>query len=386
MRKIVSVLVSGALIAASFALPGAAIAASSAKTAPAATAKVAVTAKKKAKPPKIVVGNKTVKRFNGYNPSIQTITLPVLENSTSKNRKAFKSHANVLVESMLRKFNVASFGECKDSDTATFDASPAYSSVYKQRYASVSIEFDIYACGATLSSEVRSFTLDLNTGKAVGIGRFVDQDDITTKVAIANRFQYDPKLEFCASAMIPRAKPGRSGHIPRPTAWVVSSKGIRFHFAKYAIGTSDCGLPSGVLPWNHVATAKEITGPVKNRIYVSQLKYNAKTKESRGWIEAISVQGRKVTMFETYANYGEKFSASGCSQGIRTGKAVWVGLIAGAGELPYKFKLTGSSAHPKKYFDSYQKAEGWHEATAEDLKIIKKISGTTVTARKICGA
>lgn len=383
MRKLVSVLVSGALIVASFTLPSTAVTASAGNITSSAAVAVTV-AKKKVKTAKIVSGKTTVKRFNGYDPSIQTITLPVLENSTSKNRKAFKSHANVLVESMQWKFNRATYGECKNSDTATFDASPAYSNVYKQRYASVSIEFDMYACGATLSSEVKSFTLDLKTGKTVGIGRFVDQDDITTKVAIAHRFQYDPKLELCASPMIPSAKPGRSGHIPRPTAWVVSSKGIRFHFAKYAIGTSDCGLPSGILPWNHVATAKEMTGPVKNRIYVSQLKYNAKTKESRGWIEAISVQGRKVTMFETYA--GERLSRSGCSQGIRTGKAVWVGQIAGAGEMPYKFKLTGASTNPKKHYDAFGKAQGWHEATAKDLKLIKKITGSKVTARKICGA
>ena len=383
MRKLVSVLASGALIAASLALPSAAVAASPATITTMAPSLVAETdIKKISQKPKIVSGKTTVKKGWRY---AQTIKLPVLENSTSKNRKAFKAHAKSLTEITLMKFNTARVGYCKSGEIATFDVSPAYSSVYKKRYASVSIEFDMYLCGATVLSEMKSFTLDLKTGKTVGIEKFVDQDDITTKVAVSQKFHWDDELELCLRALRPDAKPGKLGYIPRPSAWVVSSKGIRFHFAKYAIGSGACGLPSGILPWDQVATAKDMTGPVKNRIYANQLKYNTKTKSYSGWFKATSMQGQKFTFFESWAGY-RPLEKSACTQGVRTGKVAKVGHIAGASEGLYRLKLTSSSANPKLHFSKPDIADGWREATAKDLKIIKKLTGTTVTARKVCGS
>lgn len=343
-----------------------------------APAKVAESALKKTAPkPKIVTGKVHVTQTKGENPSIQTIKLPVLENATAKNRKAFKKQANSLLEASLWKFNRARGGYCKNGDVATFNASPAYKGVYKNRYASVSMEFDIYACGATVSSEMKSFTLDLTTGKTVGIKRFVAQDDTTTKVAVVLNFARAEN--DCIGYLIPSAKPYKMGFMPRPAAWDVSSKGIRFHYEKYSIGGGACGLPNVLLPWTDVTTAKSISGPVKNRIYVNGIKYNKRGGYYDGTILATSVQGRKITLYES----GFSPNSGGCYHGLHNGKTAAVIQDRGGDEIgKIKLPLKGSSSNPKVKWDN----SGTHEATAKELKIIKKVTGKNMTARKQCGA
>ena len=383
MKKIVSLLASGALVFGSLAL------ASPAAAAPAAMATNAVTgvsslasptlaiatAKKKAKAPKIVTGKKKTTKTKSPNKSVQSTRLPVLQNSTAKNRKNFAKYANDLVKAELKSFNSIRKGSCGKSNTATFDASPGFSSIYKGRYASVTMRFSTYYCGATASSNARSFTLDLKTGKKVSIGTFVAQDDITTKIAVSRNFAKSKNT--CLNELIPIASKSDHGwYIPRPIAWDVSSKGIRFHYQKYSIGPGACGTPSVLLPWSEVATAKSMSGKVKNRTYVSGIRYDKKTKMYSGSVKFTSVQGKKVTAFDGVLNAG-----GACQHGIRNGKTAKLGSDFG-GSWTSTVKLKDTSSNPK--FDPKSFGKGWREASAKDLKAIKHTLGSVSSARSIC--
>lgn len=372
IKRIIIALASGALILGSIGLAGPAAAA---PVAPTKNFNVSVAAAK-AKAPKIVNGKLTTTRTKKPNASVQKVKLPVLQNSTAKNRKAFAKLAQEAVKAELKTFNSIRKGDC-GNNTAEFEITPMDKGIYKGRYASVSLSSYMYMCGASAHNGVRSFTLDLKTGKKVGIGTFVAQDDITTKVAVATNFH--AAKNTCIDDLAPRAPKNSQGYIPRPTAWSLSTKGIKFHYEKYSIGAGACGAPSVLLPWSEVATVKAMKGTVKNRVYVNGLRYDKKTKYYYGTVITTSVQGSKVTVFESSV-----VGDGACFHGVRSGKTATVGYNWGQ-DAKIKLKLKDTGANPK--FNVATFGKGWREANAADLKVLKGAFGSTkYSAHVVCGA
>lgn len=371
----------------SMAATGALVAASLTAAAPPAQAATGtaplslLVAAKKAPAPSIALGKKKTTVTKAPNKSIQKVVLPVLKLSTAKNRTAFTRYASAAVNAELKSFNGIRKGSCKGKQSASFSAFPTFRSVYKGRYASVTFRFTAIHCGAaTANYNVRSFTLDLKTGKAVGIGRFVSQDDRTTKVAVATNFAVDKKS--CANPIDPFTKDKRAtGYLPRAKAWNVSSSGLRLHYGKYTIAAGYCGNPTVLLPWTEVATAKSMSGTVKNRIYTYKIKYNAKYKFYEGGVFYVATQGRKLTMF-----FGPVAPSHGnCLYGIRTGKSATMSPGRGEYEQPLakvRYKFTDTTSNPK--VNPASLAKGWKPASSTDLKVIKKVMGKIPTARSFC--
>lgn len=367
MKRIITAFASSALILGSIGLAGPAVAA---PAAPAKSINTSIPAAK-AKVPKIV--NATVKTTRTPKPkaSVQKVTLPVLQNSTEKNHKAFAKYANALVNAELKPFKVY-LGGCEQ----LFTTKPLSTGIYKGRYASVTMRTSTYNCGATSDASVNSFTMDLRTGKKVDIWSFVAQDHITTKTAVVSNF-YAAKNK-CIDDLSSAAPKGVEGYVPRPAAWTVTSKGIKFHFAKYSIGAGYCDIPGVVLPWAEVATAKQLKGAVKNRIYTTGIKYDKKNKMYLGNYIVTGVQGRKVTYFEGYPD-----GIGDCMQGVRSGKTATLGYQWGSGKK-YKLKLKDTSSNPK--VDVAKFGKGWHEATAADLKQLKAAwGGKAPSTQSVCG-
>ncbi|WP_139194769.1 RsiV family protein [Arthrobacter sp. UCD-GKA] len=384
VKKIVSLLASGALVFGSLALAGPAAAApASMATVVGATLSVSapnvmIAGAKKAKSPKISTGKKKTTNTKSPKKSVQTVKLPVLGNSTAKNRKVFTKYANDMVKAELKSFNSARQQGCGRTQTASFVAAPSKTAIYKNRYASVTMHFSSYVCGASAWSNVRSFTLDLKTGKKVGIGTFVAQDDITTKVAVSRGFAKSKNT--CVNDLIPVASKSDYGYyIPRPAAWDVSAKGIRFHYEKYAIGPGACGNPSVLLPWNEVSTSKAIKGKITNRTYVSGVRYDKKSKMYVGQLAFTSVQGSKLTVAQSVLNGGGE-----CMHGVRSGRTATLGSAFG-GSWKQTLKLKSTGTNPK--FDTAGFGKGWREANTQDLKAIKyTVGGKVPSARSLCGA
>lgn len=372
IKRIITALASGALILGSIGLAGPAAAA---PATPPKNFNVSVAAAK-AKTPKIITGKLTTTKTKKPNASVQKVRLPVLQNSTAKNRKAFAKLAQEAVKAELKTFNSVRKGGCANNP-AEFEITPLDKGIYKGRYASVSLSSYMYMCGATAHGGARSFTLDLKTGKKVGIGTFVAQDDITTKAAVANNFH--AAKNTCINRLAPAAPKNSQGYIPRPTAWNLSTKGIKFHYEKYSIGAGACGAPSVFLPWAEVATTKAMKGTIKNRVYVNGLRYDKKTKYYYGTVITTSVQGRKVTVFESSV-----VGDGACFHGVRSGKTATLSDGRGPG-AKIKLKLKDTGANPK--FNVAAFGKGWREANAADLKVLKGAFGSTkYSARVVCGA
>ncbi len=310
-------------------------------------------------------------RTNKPNKSVQTTRLPVLQYSSAKNRKKVTKYANEAVAAELKNFNAGRKGTCRGNTTATFDARPGSTGIYKGRYASVTMSFSLHLCGAAATSNARSFTVDLKTGKKVGISAFVSLNDITTKMAVANNFA--AAKNKCLGELNPAAR-----NFPRPIAWDVSAKGIRFHYGKkLASGPAACGTPNVLLPWTEVATAKDMKGAVKNRTYVNNLTYDKDYDTYWGEVIMTSVQGRKVTVFDAFL-----YSDGACLHGVRTGKSAILSQFGG-NNTKFKARFKDTSANPK--FDTAQFGKGWHEATATDIKKIEHtVGGPMFTARQVC--
>ncbi|MFC5132283.1 hypothetical protein [Paeniglutamicibacter kerguelensis] len=370
MKKIVSVFASSALVFATLALAPPAIAAPPAAR-PQATAPASVAAAR-AKSPGIAVGAKKTTRTNKPNKSIQTVKLPVLHYSSAKNRKNVAKYANEAVAAELKSFNAGRRGTCRGDATAAFDAWPGRTGIYMGRYASVTMSYSLRQCGAAATSKARSFTVDLKTGKKVSMSAFVSLNDITTKMAVANNFR--AAKNTCIRQLDPAAS-----KFPQPVAWDVSTKGIRFHYGKRSIGPAACGIPVVLLPWSEVGTAKEMQGAVKNRTYVNNLTFDKEYDTYWGSVIMTSVQGRKVTVFDSLLN-----SDGVCLHGVRSGKSAMLSQ-AGGNNTKFKAGMKDTSANPR--FDTDRLGQGWREATASDIKKIKHtVGGSMFTARQACGS
>lgn len=378
MKKFWSMAAAGALLAGSLTVVAPAQATPTV-AAPAAHSAVSVAAAKKKVPaPKIALGKKKTSKTKAPNKSVQRVVLPVLKGSTAKNRKLFTKYATDAVKAERTFFDKTRKGYCSAKETAEFSAYPSYRNIYQGRYASVAFDFGEYFCGATSSSTVRSFTMDLKTGKKVGLGSFVSQEDTTTQVAVATKFATTKNT--CVGDLGPiETKKGGKGTIPLAIGWNVSSKGIRLHYQKYSIAPGACGAPNVLLPWTQVAKASQMKGKIQNRIYVHGIKYNKQYKSHEGQALYISTQGRKVTIFEGPVSVGDGL----CYYGVRTGKKATVnsGPWLGAQE---KLSYSTTSANPKVILSSLGK--GWKEASKNDLKIIKNGIGYLPTGRGVCGA
>jgi len=373
MKWILAALVAGALTLGSVVVAVPASAANPSATVGSGVIISSVTPKR----PVIKSGKTNTIKTKSPNKSVQKVTLPVLQNSTAKNRRAFSKLANELVSSELKHFNSYRKGMCGKS-TAQFEISPLDMGIYKNRYATVSMSTFMYFCGATGSSGAKSFTLDLKTGKKVSINKFVSQDDVTTKIAIVNNFSAS-RIECLYDDLNPGAKKNDSGAIPRPIAWTVGNKGIKFHFQKYSIGYGYCGVPSVVLPWAEVATAAQLKGAVKNRTYVKGVKYDQYSRNYNGEVLMTSVQNRKVTIFQ-----GEFVGPGGCLLGVRSGKSAVLGFVD-IGSVKEKLSLTDSGSNPKLVASKLGK--GWHLASATEIKRFKTASGLKQpTAKSLCGS
>ena len=368
MKKIVSVLASGALVLGTFALAPPALAAPPAVRPPAASLVFAAAAG--STPPQIVTGARKTTTTSKPNKSVQTTRLPVLQHSSTTNRKNFTAYANEAVAAELKAFNAARKGKCRGNTSATFDARPGSTGVYKGRYASVTMNFSLRLCGAAASSKARSFTMDLKTGKKVGISTFVSQNDVTTKMAVANNFA--AAKNKCLGELNPAAR-----DFPRPIAWDVSAKGIRLHYAKKSTGTGTCATPNVLLPWTEVATDQDMRGAVQNRTYVKKLTYDKDYDTYRGEVIVTSVQGRKVTVFDAFL-----YSDGACLHGVRTGTSAIVSQFGGD-NTRFNARFKDTSANPK--FDTAQFGKGWHEATATEIKnIVRTVGGPMFTASQVC--
>lgn len=368
VKRIVSVVASGALVFGTLALAPPALAVQPAAHVQAGQAASLLAAA--AESPRITVGAKKTTTTGKPNKSVRTTRLPALQFSSATNRKKFTTYAKESVAAELKTFNAKRQGKCKGSKTATFNALPGSMGVFKGRYASVTMRYSTYACSGTATSNARSFTLDLKTGKKVGMSTFVSGNDITTKMAVNNNFGSSKRK--CVVDLNPAA-----GNFPRPLAWDVSAKGIRFHYAKKPAGAVSCGTPDVLLPWTEVASPGSMKGAVKNRTYVRNLTSDKDYDTYWGEVIVTSVQGRKVTIFDAFL-----FSDGACLHGVRSGRSAIVSQFGG-NNTKFNVKLLDASANPR--FDPAQFGQGWHEATATEIRNIERtVGGPMFTARQVC--
>lgn len=368
----------GALLAGSLSIAAPAQAGPNINVATATAAASVAAAKTKAPAPKIVLGKQKITKTGAPKRSKQWVRLPVLKNSTLKNRTLFTKYATEAVKAERKTFDKFRKSYCSSNQTATFSANPTYRNVYKGRYASVTFDFGLYLCGATSSQSVRSFTMDLKTGKKVGIGSFVSQDDTTTQLAVARTFNKTKNscISFRDGVEI---KKGGKGSIPRAAAWNVSAKGIHLHYKQGLLGANACSTPTVLLPWTEVAKATQMKGKIHSRVYVAGVKWNKEYAFYEGAALYVSTQGRRVTAFEGPLGVGD----GGCAWGVRSGKKAiltpgpWVGNKVA---LKYASTAANSKITPSSI------GKGWRVASAMDLKIIKSNLGTVPTAREICGS
>ncbi|GAA1495594.1 RsiV family protein [Paeniglutamicibacter kerguelensis] len=308
----------------------------------------------------------------------QALRIPVLKGSTAKNRKLFAGHVNTMVVAEKRFLSKWRSG-LSDCRYEAYLGASVSAAVYKSRYASVTMTFSSDpGCGGVSHSNPRSFTLDLKTGKKVGISTFLDQDDLTTKLAtVANLATKDS----CAAMTLSdtwASESNRGNPIPRPDAWSVSSKGVRVSYEKYTIAAGACGSPSVVLPWSEVAPAKSMKGAVKSRVYVSDFKWNKTWGEYEGNVVVLSTQGRKVALLKG-ALLGHE--ASFCGLGVRSGRDATF-LDQYDTKTKVKIRLADSSSNPKLSKSSLK--NGLRLATAKETQIAKSYVGST-NAIRMCG-
>lgn len=336
----------------------------------------------KTPPAKIKLAKKKTITTKAPNKSTQKYVLPVLSGSTAKNRKLFTQYATAAVKAELSTFHGNRKGNCLGTQRATLSIYPGQRAIYQGRYASVAFSINSYVCGATTMSTVRSFTLDLKTGKKVGIETFLAQNDLTTKVAIATNFGLAknsctwPLDPFISSKSI-------QGYIPKAIAWNVTSKGIRLHFSKYAIAAGYCGPPSVLLPWTEVTTAKKMKGTVKNRVYTNGIKWNTRNQFYEGGVLYVATQGRKLTMFTGPVGFG----GGTCLYGIRVGKAATLSPGVANYDQPLvkaRFSFLDTTSNPKLNTKAKSMGKGWKLASAKDLTTIKKAQGKISSARSFC--
>lgn len=307
----------------------------------------------------------------------ESLRIPVLKGSTAKNRKLFAGHVNAMVAAEKKSVSKwrSGFSGCN------FDAymgSSVSASIYKSRYASVIMTFGTDpGCGGVAHSNPRSFTLDLKTGKKLGISTFLAQDDPTTKLATVTNFAAKNRCIDTTSWDPLATKTSESGWtqpIPRPKAWSVSSQGVRVAYEKYTIAAGACGAPAVVLPWAEVAPAKSMAGTVKSRVYVSNFTWNKRWGTYDGDVAILSAQGRKVGFLKG-SLLGQE--ASFCGLGVRSGRTAT--LVEPYGSKKVKIQLADSSSNPKLAKPSLGK--GMRLATTKEIQVVKSYVGSTNAIR-----
>ncbi|SFF23127.1 hypothetical protein SAMN04488035_2111 [Flavimobilis marinus] len=300
-------------------------------------------------------------------PLTTTYRLPVLKGSTAKNRSRVQKYAKAFLsaeKSMARKWRAGCATSPYPAEVRVTDVS---ASIYKKRYASVTMAFSSDAgCGGVTQQSARSFTIDLKTGKKAKLSKFVASTAGVNRLATLSALR--TQNSDCVTGAV-TARRGSTSSLPAPDAWNVSPKGVRVWFNRYAIAAGACGAVSALVPWTDVATSAQLKGKRTSRVYVKDLVDHGDS--FTGAIVGMTVQGKQVARFDGYL-----FSEAYCTLGVRTGKKVRAFDTESASR--YVFNLSGTKGAPK-----LRLGKGWRLATAKELSRFRSM-GVGTDALKFC--
>jgi hypothetical protein len=131
-----------------------------------------------------------------------------------------------------------------------------YGGIHNRRYASVVLDIvSNPGCGGVNQSTPYSFTLDLKSGRMVSLGRFALPNGGQLRAAVVWNLRvqnpgcaYEDLSSTTASIF----------SLPALRNWTVTSRGITFWFAKYAVATGACGTMRGRVPWSDILRPSQV--------------------------------------------------------------------------------------------------------------------------------
>lgn len=228
--------------------------------------------------------------------------LPQLTGAPKWIHKRFTRAVDAVVETA--RTDIADFraqGSCESPGTF-YGSAPA--GIYQARYASVVMNFDLYACGtADVSGQWHypaGVTLDLRTGELVSPTRFVSNVFKLRATAVKQSLYdtYDGGCDTGEQLMAP---------LPSGAAWRVASGGLYAYFPRSTVGPVECGIMTAHVPWRLLATPAAAQGKKKLAYYA----YNGSDYCGQKYCGIMAVRARGKVVY---------------IDGAETGHFGWVGV------------------------------------------------------------
>ncbi|MCL2787012.1 MAG: hypothetical protein FWD59_00685 [Micrococcales bacterium] len=192
---------------------------------------------------------------------------PILKGSTAKNRKAFNTRVDKTLAKLLSgwvKAERRNPTRCSDAkylpQVASLRTTRADAAIYQGRYASVGLSLDGgVSCDPAAYTTIRSFTIDLTTGKAVSLDKVVANPFKVLDWAVVARLTEDER----DNAWRPRGS--GTGALYKWAGWSVSNDGLRLYWD----GPDDHWEGKNVfVPWSAIPRPSEATGKVQTAKWI----------------------------------------------------------------------------------------------------------------------
>lgn len=174
--------------------------------------------------------------------------------------------------------------------------------IHNRRYASVVLDIvSNPGCGGVNQSTPYAFTLDLKTGRTVSLSRFALSNGGQLRAATV--WHLRSQNPSCVDEDL-RSTKGDISSLPALRNWTVSSKGITFWFAKYAVAYGACGTMRGRVPWSDILRPSQVGSRSVTSRMVGEYSY-----------AILTITGRKVVRYSN--GEGGPFCARGMLRGSR---------------------------------------------------------------------
>jgi hypothetical protein len=174
--------------------------------------------------------------------------------------------------------------------------------IHNRRYASVVLDIvSNPGCGGVNQSTPYALTLDLKTGRTVSLSRFALSNGGQLRAATV--WHLRSQNPSCVDEDLRSAK-GDISSLPALRNWTVSSKGITFWFAKYAVAYGACGTMHGRVPWADILRPSQVGSRSVTSGMVGEYSY-----------AILTITGRKAVRYSN--GEGGPFCARGTLRGSR---------------------------------------------------------------------
>ncbi|MDR0432087.1 MAG: hypothetical protein LBH48_02080, partial [Bifidobacteriaceae bacterium] len=301
--------------------------------------------------------------------------LPRLDGASAQAAKAFDTRVTAIVRA--EEASLAKAKRCKDPKKANPPAGELtityHGSIYDGRYASVTllVERARPRCSNLDYTVPKSFTLDLNTRKAVKFSKFVSSKGKHFDAAVVASMRTKKQNPDCyKQKSLRKVRPP----LNKPHAWNVTDAGVRVWYRGNASVGSRCAYITGFVPWKSVLTPADLKSSKTRTTYWA---FGLKQSESSrygytGKVAMARTRGNQVVLFE----WNLSKSSGRCQVGVRHNKRAIVYEAGKAGKVAsITMNNATSKAVPKKYVSQGRKA-----TKAEIAAIFTRVNGLNASS------